>query len=451
MTGRGATPCRALVGSFGKPGMRDLDFGRQVIDCLQQLEWPEEVVVEDLSCSAPLVLHRLQELRPAKVILVGAVARDLDPPATLRRYKVNLAPATPAAILHSVEESVMGMVDLDHTLTMARHWGGLPADTVVIEVEPAEASFGVGFSEVLANCIDPILDMVREELADVKVRQPEFDFDEIPATDPPVGASDDLADLVGYAEDHAHARLQRHRSTAPPPSVAGLAVSGSVRSWGVFMDCGGNWFDTVALADGGLGIVVGDVVGRGAEGAAAMCDLRAAVQAYAVLDGASPARLMGHLDQLADTRGIGRDARLLYLTVQPATGEVRYANAGGCAPLVLGGTTAGGQFVGGTDGGPLGVGGNRQEASARLGSDATVLLYTRGLVESRSVPHHTGLDRLRRAAADGPAPLEGLCDHILTTCIDGLRRDDDICLVGLRLAGADHALSSPPRHGWSQP
>nr|MDQ3574782.1 hydrogenase maturation protease [Actinomycetota bacterium] len=162
MTGHSETPCRALIGGFGRPGMRDLDFGRKVVEYFQQLEWPDGVVVEDLSFSAPLVLHRLQELRPAKVVLLGAVARDLDPPATLRRYQVDLTPPAPAEVHRSVEESVMGLVDLDHTLAMARHWGGLPADTVVIEVEPAEASFGLGFSEELGACLDPILEMVRD-------------------------------------------------------------------------------------------------------------------------------------------------------------------------------------------------------------------------------------------------------------------------------------------------
>ncbi|HWI02566.1 MAG TPA: hydrogenase maturation protease, partial [Acidimicrobiales bacterium] len=214
------TPCRALIAGFGRPGMRDLDFGRQVVEYLQQLEWPEGVVVEDLSCSAPLVLHRLQELRPAKVVLLGAVARDLDPPATLRRYRVDLCPPEPAAVHRSIEESVMGMVDLDHTLAMARHWGGLPVDTVVIEVEPAEASFGLGFSEDLAACLDPILDMVREELAGVTGdagRHRDLDPDEAatygsPATEPGrvkpvVEASDDLDELLGYAQHHAQARL----------------------------------------------------------------------------------------------------------------------------------------------------------------------------------------------------------------------------------------------------
>ena len=95
------------------------------------------MVVEDLSCSAPLVLHRLQELRPAKVVLLGAVARGVDPPAALRRYRLDLRRRS-RPIRRSLEQTVMGLVDIDHTLAMARRWGGLPVDTVVIEVEPAE-------------------------------------------------------------------------------------------------------------------------------------------------------------------------------------------------------------------------------------------------------------------------------------------------------------------------
>lgn len=447
MTGQGTTPCRALVGGFGRPGMRDLDFGRQVVECLKQLEWPEEVVIEDLSCSAPLVLHRLQELRPTKVVLVGAVARDLDPPATLRRYQADLTPATPEEVHRSVEESVMGLVDLDHTLAMARHWGGLPVDTIIIEVEPAEASFGLGFSEELANCLDPILDMVREELAGVAEgggRHPDLMADEAlrtvtePSASPGDGGtaepSDDLNGLLGYAEDHAQARLQSHRAPALVESVPGVAVAGHVRPWGVFVDSGGDWFDAIPLAGGALGLVVGNIAGRGVGVAAAMSDLRAAVRACVVLDGESPARLVRQLDRLAEATELGRKARLLYLTVQPATGEVRYCNAGGCPPLLSEDGVPYPCFMDAVGGPALGAtGATRREGTTRLRPGATLLLYTDGLVESRTVSRPAGMERLRLAAADGSRELDDLCEHVLTICTGRLRRDDDICLVGMRV------------------
>ena len=167
----------------------------------------------------------------------------------------------------------MGMVDLDHTLAMARHWGGLPVDTVVIEVEPAEASFGLGFSEELAACLDPILDMVREELGGrAGGMAPGLRADVLPRRAPPDRVADlePSGDLDGFAQ----------RSTTPWPDSrpigprpggqhvvgdAGVALAGRVRPWGVFVESGGDWFDAVPLDGGALGIVVGNVAGRGVE------------------------------------------------------------------------------------------------------------------------------------------------------------------------------------------
>ena len=56
----------------------------------------------------------------------------------------------------------------------------------------------------------------------------------------------------------------------------------------------------------------------------------------------------------------------------------------------------------------------------------------RGLVESRSVPRAIGMERLRQVAGEAPFALDTLCDRVLAACTDGLRRDDDICLVAMR-------------------
>lgn len=353
----------------------------------------------------------------------------------------------------------MGMVDLDHTLAMARHWGGLPVDTVVIEVEPAEASFGLGFSEDLAACLDPILEMVREELAGVADhagRRRDFDADEASAylspavasdpVDRVVEPSDDLHGLLDYARHHAQARLQTtHRAPAlvdkMSSDVPGVVLAGQLRPWGVFVESGGDWFDAVPLDGGSLGIVVGNVEGRGVEAAAAMSDLRAAVRAYVVVDGHSPSRVVRHVDRLAEATGLGRKARLLYLLLDPATGEIRYVNAGSCPPLLLDRARPNGGFADIDGGRPLGAVADmdRYEGTIRLTADSTMLLFTDGLVQSRAVSRQAGLERLRLAAAKGPPELDDLCEHVLAVCMDGLRRDDDICLLGVRLAAVASA------------
>jgi len=449
--------CRAFVAGFGKPGLRDLDFGRQVVDWLQQLDWPDEVVVEDLSCSVPLVLHRLQELRPSKVVLLGAVARGVDPPGTVRRYHADLGTAPD-------EIGEEALVDIDHTLAVARQWGGLPVDTVVIEVEPAETGFGLGFSEPLAGCLDGILHMVREELVDVAGEvgtAPAFDpaaltrdqpaADGAPSTEiwEPTEA---MGALLGYARRHAEARAQSARAHSlldePACQAAGVALVGRVRPWGVCVDSGGDWFDAIPLGDGLVGIVVGNVAGRGVEVAATMSDLRAAARAYAVVEGTSPARLVGLLDRLADATGLGQDARLLYLTVRPATGEVRFTSAGASPPLIVDGHPARGRYLDGDAGASLGgvtLGDARTEGALHLAATSTLLLCTDGLLEHRTLSRGAGLERFQRAAMAAPTGLNDLVDHVLTACTRDLRRDDDICLVGVRV-GEGAVSPSPTSH-----
>ncbi|HEV2761183.1 MAG TPA: PP2C family protein-serine/threonine phosphatase, partial [Acidimicrobiales bacterium] len=252
-------------------------------------------------------------------------------------------------------------------------------------------------------------------------------------------ASDDLDELLDYARHHAQARRHTHRApslmdklSCPAP---GVALVGRVRPWGVFVESGGDWFDVVPLDGGALGIVVGNVDGRGVEAAGAMSDLRAAARAYVVLDGDSPSRLVRHLDRLAVATGLGNQARLLYLLLQPTTGDVRYVNAGSCPPLLLDGSVPYGRFLDTDAGAPLGTLAEteRCEGGVTLTADSTMLLFTDGLVQSRSVSRATGLERLRVAAAEGPPGLDDLCEHVLVACTGRLRRDDDICLLGLRL------------------
>lgn len=160
-------PVRVVVGGIGLPWLRDLDFGTQFVRRMGKLEWPEGVVLEDMSYAAHRVLHLLQDLRPAKVILVGAMPRDVDPPGTVRRYKLDLTPPPDQEVIDRLGEAVGGIIDLDHTLAIIRYWKALPEDTVVIEVEPADRSFGLGFSNEVEATVEPILAMVREEVGAV--------------------------------------------------------------------------------------------------------------------------------------------------------------------------------------------------------------------------------------------------------------------------------------------
>ncbi len=438
--------CRALVGGLGMPGLRDLDFGRQVVRYLKDLEWPDGVVVEELSCAAHLALHEVQELRPAKVVLVGTAARGVQPPGSVRRYRLDGAPPPPEAVHEGLSASVTGMADLDHTLDVVRHWGGFPSDTVVIEVEPADCSFGPGFSEEVGDSIEQVLAVVRDELGcddlgTEKVVALDEPVPTSPASPPPGLAPQPISPELEQMSEHA--RLHEQLRTTEPHRRAPLAVRAGERCalsfearsrpYGVGLDTGGDWYDIVPKRDGTVAVVIGDAAGRGTEAAAVMSELRAAVRAYALLDDDSPGRLMERLYGFVGVTGIGQGSALVYLHLEPESGHVRMSSAGQCPPLVSTGTgsasfvdLAGSPVLGAT-------GAARQEIKFVMAPRSTLFLFTAGLVRAGRRTMAEGLEYARCAAARGPRALDAICDHVFDACLGRSRREDDALVLALRL------------------
>ncbi len=100
------------------------------------------------------------------------------------------------------------------------------------------------------------------------------------------------------------------------------------------LEVGGDWYDSIALHDGRLLLVVGDVVGHGLDAAAMMGRLRAGLAALAVQH-TSPSRLLGLLDEYARTPGGADYTTVFCAVIDPVTGEVSYASAGHPPALVV--------------------------------------------------------------------------------------------------------------------
>ena len=86
------------------------------------------------------------------------------------------------------------------------------------------------------------------------------------------------------------------------------------------LDVGGDWFDALQLPDGKLGLVVGDVVGKGVQAAASMAQLRNAIRAFSV-DRLKPSSVLVRLNRLADEVLDTSFATLAYL--DPRAGDGR--------------------------------------------------------------------------------------------------------------------------------
>ena len=167
---------------------------------------------------------------------------------------------------------------------------------------------------------------------------------------------------------------------------------------GIQTQVGGDWYDLIPLSAGRVGIVIGDVEGRGARAAAIMGQLRATLRAFAQ-DDKAPAEILRKLDDWCRTlstapSGAGDHfdsprASCTYLVYDAWSRSLSFANAGHDAPLVV---TDGevaeldiehhGVLLGVRGTGVAGLPTYREETRT-LKPGTTLVLYTDGLTDRR--------------------------------------------------------------------
>jgi anti-sigma regulatory factor (Ser/Thr protein kinase) len=199
------------------------------------------------------------------------------------------------------------------------------------------------------------------------------------------------------------------------------------------LNVGGDWFDAISLSDGRLGIVVGDVVGKGVQAAATMAQLRNGLRAFS-LDRMKPSSTVARLDRLAGEVLETAFATVLYAVVDPQALVCRYTSAGH-PPAVVAHADGRVELLEGGRGLPLGTGvaGTYGQDVVQLTAGSVLVLYTDGLVERRGASIDEGLERLQAAIADGPRDPEPLLEHVLERIVGDVERDDDIAVLAARV------------------
>ncbi|MEU4780569.1 SpoIIE family protein phosphatase [Micromonospora sp. NPDC023633] len=196
------------------------------------------------------------------------------------------------------------------------------------------------------------------------------------------------------------------------------------------LEVGGDWYDVVQLPGDLVGVVVGDVVGRGLPAATVMGQLRSASRAL-LLQAKSPAEVLSALDDFARMVPGGACTTVFCAIIDRSLGVLRYSSAGhppgilvhpdGSADLL---TRAGSVPLA-----SVAVPG-RPEAGAQLRPGSTLLLYTDGLVERRRELIDAGISRAVAALTQGRELPEGaLADRMVRDLLPDTRNDDVAVLV----------------------
>jgi PAS domain S-box-containing protein len=249
------------------------------------------------------------------------------------------------------------------------------------------------------------------------------------------------ADRVALAIDHLRVYEREHRiaetlqrSLLPErlPRLPGLEVAARYQPAASESEVGGDWYDVIAMPGGQVGLVMGDVAGKGLAAASMVGRLRSAMRAYA-LEGHAPADVVDRLNQLVWSEvEDSHMTTMVYVVLDPLEGRVTWVNAGHLPPLAV--TSDGmARFLEGSSSVPLGVMSypayEASETEMPLGG--TVLLYTDGLVERPGELLDDGLDRLSAAVRGERIGPEELCDHVLEQLVPAAGASDDVALLAL--------------------
>ncbi len=246
------------------------------------------------------------------------------------------------------------------------------------------------------------------------------------------------------AREHAIAdELQRSLLPQHSFELSHLEVATYYRAGVEGTQVGGDWYDVIDLGAGRTALVVGDVMGRGVQAAAVMGQLRAAVRAYARLD-LPPSDLLEFLDGMVRELGEDQIVTCVYAVFDPTAHLLSFANAGHLPPLLTNADGKCRRLSGGEDP-PLGAGPFvLEQHDVHLGRDATVVLYTDGLVERRGHDLEAGIDALAAMVAAFDGELAAAPERLVATLMpDG--PDDDVAVL-IAQVDAARPSSTTSRH-----
>ncbi|MDT0394778.1 MULTISPECIES: PP2C family protein-serine/threonine phosphatase [Streptomyces] len=228
------------------------------------------------------------------------------------------------------------------------------------------------------------------------------------------GATDDGDELLIRlgtltAQARAQAEVQRSRVELAIALQRGMLPRGLPVAEGVRLavryapayqglNVGGDWYDAFTMADGRIGLSIGDVQGHNIEAAAFMGQVRVGLRALASVD-SDPGELLARTNELLLSLSSDLFATCTFMRLDPATRVLESARAGHL-PCVWA-TADGRSGVSDDEGGPpLGIqhGVDYPVTRYRLDQGGVFVLLTDGVVEGPSLHLDEGLEQVARLA-----------------------------------------------------
>ena len=150
---------RILVCGVGYRFLRDNALGVWVTDTLAP-QATNGIEFEDLGYHPVGFTQNLNDRPPYdRIVFVGAVERGREP-GEITAYKYDHVLPPEKDVQEHVGDSVTGSISLDNLLVVSEAFKALPEDVWVVEVEPADETWGDGFSPEIEAKLPEIVETV---------------------------------------------------------------------------------------------------------------------------------------------------------------------------------------------------------------------------------------------------------------------------------------------------
>jgi phosphoserine phosphatase RsbU/P len=240
------------------------------------------------------------------------------------------------------------------------------------------------------------------------------------------------------------ARVQQSLLPSRTPDIPGLEIA---TSYLTSNESGGDYYDFFPLPGERWAILIADVSGHGAAAATVMAMLHAILHCYTPLNPGEefdPAKVMEFANDRLLSAGLeGNFVTAFFGLYDPATGELRYTNAGHNPPRVKDGLSGRISPLEGAATLPLGI---LQDLDARtetvqLKPNDTIILYTDGITEAfgpAPSQEQFGVERLDAALTKCSGQPDCVVDSVHAALFQHRKaatRDDDQTIVAIRHHG----------------
>jgi sigma-B regulation protein RsbU (phosphoserine phosphatase) len=233
--------------------------------------------------------------------------------------------------------------------------------------------------------------------------------------------------------------------------IEGYTLAADYRPVFVSQVIGGDFYDVFPVEDGRVGILIGDVAGKGIEAASLATATRSTVRAYAY-EMRNTSDAMGHANSVLCAQqqsDWGTFVTVFLLILDPLSGSIDYCSAGH-PPAILYRHSGVTELLEAANP-PIGLWDKHKfnNATNKIDSGDRIILYTDGITESRHRSQLFGEEGIQRVLLEhGGKNLNDLMQEIVAASIDwsegSLADDAALILLERKQASSDYRAETAP-------